>query len=517
MKPVLNDDKQILSNFKNNRKENQRGITLIVLVITIILIIILAGISANLVFGENGIIKKTQSAQEKSNIARISEKLEIEKTNVGVYKNNIVKLEDYMEQIKGKGIITDEDVTPIGSIQSIIVVEGKYHFLLEENNGNLEITYMGTAKTIKPMILNVDLSNTTNSITAKVNTVYAEGGTYRFLIKDNEAGEYEEKLNQLGSEYTYLSLEENKKYYIKIEVTGTNGESSSIELIRLTTNITFTYTPSEWTNQNVTVTVNTSALSEYTLQTSKDGINWETKNTQTYSQNGPVYVRIVDNKNQMNGNILGNVDNIDKSIPDDATVLISGDKVQTTSTVTLSATVTHNDNEIDISKCKYIYNTTSAQIGTAESDYTQGTFSANGQTIQLNNMTDGTYYLHILTTDKANNKKETIKGPIQITQNTHTHTGDSTVSGGCYGAANMVSVPYQSYEAIGGHMEGHQYQGNESYYNYCEICGVYWDHHSSPTYVTDYGYVTRYRSEQKGWKLNCGKTEGQLESYDITY
>ncbi len=41
-----------------------------------------------------------------------------------------------------------------------------------------------------------------------------------------------------------------------------------------------------------------------------------------------------------------------------------------------------------------MYNTTSGKIGTAASSYTGGTFSSNGQTINLNASSPGTYYLH---------------------------------------------------------------------------------------------------------------------------
>ena len=47
------------------RKVNQRGITLIALVVTIIVLIILAGISLNLLLGDNGIIKKAQDVSDK--------------------------------------------------------------------------------------------------------------------------------------------------------------------------------------------------------------------------------------------------------------------------------------------------------------------------------------------------------------------------------------------------------------------------------------------------------------------
>lgn len=48
---------------KNKRKFDEKGITLIALVITIVVLLILAGISINLVLGENGIIKKAKEAK----------------------------------------------------------------------------------------------------------------------------------------------------------------------------------------------------------------------------------------------------------------------------------------------------------------------------------------------------------------------------------------------------------------------------------------------------------------------
>ena len=137
--------------FKNNK-----GITLIALVITIVVLIILAGISINLILGDNGLIRKAQESQEASNVARISEKLELEKINVGVYNNNIVNIDKYLEEIEKKGIIDNSDITKIDVLQSMIIVEGKYNYLLkQEENGNLQIIYKGTPDTITPVILNL--------------------------------------------------------------------------------------------------------------------------------------------------------------------------------------------------------------------------------------------------------------------------------------------------------------------------------------------------------------------------
>ena len=53
--------------------KNTKGITLIALVVTIIVLIILAGVSINLVMGDNGIITMAQKAKENTELAQSEE------------------------------------------------------------------------------------------------------------------------------------------------------------------------------------------------------------------------------------------------------------------------------------------------------------------------------------------------------------------------------------------------------------------------------------------------------------
>ena len=59
--------KEIRINKKSARRNysNQTGITLIALIVTIVVLLILAGVSLNAIFSENGIIKRAQDAQNK--------------------------------------------------------------------------------------------------------------------------------------------------------------------------------------------------------------------------------------------------------------------------------------------------------------------------------------------------------------------------------------------------------------------------------------------------------------------
>lgn len=48
------------------KNKKQSGITLVALVVTIVVLLILAGVSINLVLGENGLITQAKEAKEKS-------------------------------------------------------------------------------------------------------------------------------------------------------------------------------------------------------------------------------------------------------------------------------------------------------------------------------------------------------------------------------------------------------------------------------------------------------------------
>lgn len=55
---------------RNKKNKQENGITLIALVVTIVVLLILAGVSINALFDENGLIKKAQDAQNKMNEAQ---------------------------------------------------------------------------------------------------------------------------------------------------------------------------------------------------------------------------------------------------------------------------------------------------------------------------------------------------------------------------------------------------------------------------------------------------------------
>ena len=124
--------KQEKSKIENlNKKKNiiipndEKGITLIALVITIIVLIILAGISINLILGENGIITKAKQAKTETEQAKQNEEIGLNETA------------KYLEEMGTSG----GTVNPPETIKTVAEVKGGDYFekptTVKDRDGNL--------------------------------------------------------------------------------------------------------------------------------------------------------------------------------------------------------------------------------------------------------------------------------------------------------------------------------------------------------------------------------------------
>ena len=117
--------------------------------------------------------------------------------------------------------------------------------------------------------------------------------------------------------------------------------------------------------------------------------------------------------------LTGEVSEEEPVIPDTTapTANISLNTTNTTPGTAIEATVTHTDNESGIAtaNCKYIYDTTSGNLGIDSASWdTANTFDSNPQTLTLTAEAEETYYLHVLTVDIAGNKAETTSEAITV-------------------------------------------------------------------------------------------------------
>lgn len=113
--------KKFSSEFKQKNKiegrdtkmiKKESGITLIALVVTIVVLLILAGVSINLVLGNNGIINKSKEAELQTRAGTVADEVELWKADVFLANNTNNTAEDesdMLDRFWENGLITDDD------------------------------------------------------------------------------------------------------------------------------------------------------------------------------------------------------------------------------------------------------------------------------------------------------------------------------------------------------------------------------------------------------------------------
>ena len=335
-------------------KQN-KGITLLNVVVVIVILIILAGVSSEILIGKNGIVTRAEKSREDQKIAELSEKLELVKAPTQVDKlDTVITVDEYLEELQQPNAVdfSVDEIERVDEDNAYVTVADKYVFLVEyKEDKKLIITYQGKAKELKPRITKIELSNTTNSITAKVEATRAE--KYKFYIKDKIDGEYEYKEENKKGEYTYSKLGQNKEYYIKIEAINKNGQVES-EVKRTTGGmpeltigeLISTTTPEGWINRNKTTKIEIRTDKDVTgvrLQYTKLPENATTEDYKkaqwmNYTSNGiesekneTIAIRLWDGTNATS-RMAVKVEKIDKTVP------IITETTANTNTITIKAT-----------------------------------------------------------------------------------------------------------------------------------------------------------------------------------
>ena len=259
---------------KNSFFKKQKGITLIALVVTIIVLIILAGISINLILGDNGIITKATQTKEKHTHATVYESLLLEVQDFSIEKESGKTNKTIVEYLTDREIIAQSSKNEKEYILNVEKLCGKK---LEYGNGTDEQT---------------DVYKLLETVTVEK--------LYTLVYNREDDGE---------------TLSIGKVY---LEISRENDEED--ENIPIEANITFTYDPplSEYTNGTVVVTANKDTTN-YTIEMSTDGINYDAVDTLNFSENGKVYARLMDETTEVT-TAEGEVTNIDNTPPEVGTV-----------------------------------------------------------------------------------------------------------------------------------------------------------------------------------------------------
>ena len=224
---------------------------------------------------------------------------------------------------------------------------------------------------------------------------------------------------------TITELSHNSVLYARLTDGNNVGSYASVTILDLTPPSipivnTNGYVSDTWTNTNLTFSFsssdNESGLLKY--QWTPDNINIQditNPYTWTTDTRTGFFVRAVDNAGNYSSWSEKVIIAKDTILPQEASISLS--KTNTINGENVTATVTHTDylSGINITNCRWVYNTTEEKIGTSITNY-PNTFSNNGQQISLSATNPGTYYLHVLTVDNAGNAIETVSKAITVTQ-----------------------------------------------------------------------------------------------------
>ena len=165
-------------------------------------------------------------------------------------------------------------------------------------------------------------------------------------------------------------------YYVWVkDAAGNVSASKSTATGKVTdltaANIKFTYSPSGWTNKDVTATASTT-VTGFTLQTSKDGSNWSSTATQTYSSNGKIYARLWDGTNY-GATATGNFTNIDKTKPVVTGATATTNKIAITATDEASGIIGYAVTTSNTEPSSFTDVASTKTLSVAPTGYKQGT------------------------------------------------------------------------------------------------------------------------------------------------
>ena len=265
-----------------------------------------------------------------------------------------------------------------------------------------------------------------------------------------------EDTNQVGETNTVdtNSVETNSVDANSVEETNTVGTNTIEPEPEPLPDNTISIGEPDWQENgtaNVTVSTTEDGVTiEYQIGGTEEG-KWTAVEGGTIEgiENGEtVYVRITDGEQASNPQEK-KVE--DTTAPENANIEINPASVLIGENLT--ATVTHVDSGIgvDVENSRWIMTQSADAIGTGDGELSKymEKFTTNPETITLDSSSAGTYYLHVLTVDKAGNKTETVSSAITISSITGTIMQNGDVSWN----AGKATLVLQSSETAGSQLK----------------------------------------------------------------
>ena len=398
--------------------------------------IILATISVNAIFSENGLIKMAEQSREKQKLADELERLELIKGEVltDVKSKGHISVDKYVNELISKGIVDASDVTEETDGSKTVITDTGYEVnIAPDGEYNVIITINGKAAdaALKPKITKVTTSVTEASkLGITIEAVNAD--SYEIQYKKSSETKYQTAYSGKNNSHTITGLDSDEIYNIRIIVTNSYG--SRMRDINARAGVpsatgAITFTDLTWNNGKASTNINKTTEENYDIQYRVEDSAGNEKVAYTIIESGATvenleYGDLVVAR-LWNGSIGGSTasfnigDIIDPNTAiltyyDDKDTEITGNiEIENGSTITIKVEQSDNESGVEITNCKWVINENSGNIGEEESSY-EKTFTTTPENITFSQTNSGEYYLHILTIDKAGNKKETISKKIKV-------------------------------------------------------------------------------------------------------
>ena len=279
---------------------------------------------------------------------------------------------------------------------------------------------------IEPSTTAPTATATTNSVT--VNFAQTDNGsgvnssTIQYSIKKTTESEWGEWITDSNTSHTFTGLELGTSYDVRTQVKDKagNGYTISETYTITTTDITkptIKVPSTEWTNQDITVTIEYPEIEGITKQYSYDNSTWETYTEPLIIEsNKTIYARSIDSTNQGADSsrvASAKIENIDKTMP---TMEVNSNE---TASKTQTATITIKDTESGLEEgtytIKYTWTTNILEpnweeIQTTKTIQVIGGGKTATTTVEKTEGT-GTYYIHVKIEnlkDQAENTNTTV-------------------------------------------------------------------------------------------------------------
>ena len=413
-------------------KKEQKAITLIALVITIIVLLILAGVAIGQLT-KNGLFENAKKAKIEQMRAEAKENINLAIMQIQISeseKGNSVNLKILHEQLP----IVDKRI----DVEEYTEGDTTLNIVYSDKGMSFEVTV--------DSFFNIIVSETPADGNSKFDITVDEITASGLRVTGNESDlskiDYSEftyvaqtsNSNQIKVEhitetsYIFTGLEQETTYTVyMIAIDNAGNERISLKKTVTTDKVpggtetgAITFSDAIWENGKASVLISTTK-SNYYIEYQLNGTtsNWtkattlgESITVSNLNHNDIVYARLTD------GTVSGsyaNVTIVDVTAPN-VSVKFSESSAKPGGKISTTINITDSESGVNINNCKWVFSSNNNDIGIDENDYSGGTFTSSSDTFELTVPSEyGTYYLHILSVDYAENKKETISSKLDVT------------------------------------------------------------------------------------------------------